>query len=274
MLTNKYGLPLAIVEAVKRDPYVGGGDISTTALIDAPQRRTLLYRHKDSIDEDVSQRVWSLLGQAVHHILERSGVDGVRVEERLYASVEGWQISGQFDRVDGNTLQDYKVTTVSKFQGDRTAWTQQLNILRWLCYKNDIDIDKLEIVAILRDWSQSRKDADGSYPLANIVVANIDVWPIAKTEAFIVERVKLHQKARAGERIPCTNDDRWYSGDTWAVRNPNHKRALRVFQNRHEAEAFKTDSTIVEHRPGEYRRCENYCEVSRFCPQHNGALHG
>ena len=33
-LTNLYGLPDALVNAVRNDPYQGGGDISVTKLID------------------------------------------------------------------------------------------------------------------------------------------------------------------------------------------------------------------------------------------------
>ena len=36
-ITNKHGLPQSIVDAVANDPYVGGGDVSVTKLIDAPQ---------------------------------------------------------------------------------------------------------------------------------------------------------------------------------------------------------------------------------------------
>jgi hypothetical protein len=271
MITNKHGLPSAFVEAVKRDPYTGGGDISTTALIDAPQRRALLHRHADSIQEDVSGMVWALMGQAVHHILERSEVDGVVVEERLYADAGGWKVSGQFDRYNPKTraLQDYKVTTVYKLQGDKKDWTRQLNVLRWLCHKNDIEVDRLQICTILRDWSHSRSLRDGSYPKTNVVMVDIEMWPLEQTEAYVMGRVEMHQAARDGEPIPCTDEERWYSGDEYAVRNPNHKRALKVCDNLADAEAFKTDSTVIEHRPGEYRRCMHFCEAAPFCSQWN-----
>ena len=91
-ITNIHNLPAAIVAAVQNDPYTGGGDISTTKLIDSPQVRVLGAAHKDAISVDVSERVWALLGQAVHTILERAGLReaGMVVEERLYAEVNGW----------------------------------------------------------------------------------------------------------------------------------------------------------------------------------------
>lgn len=268
-ITNKHNLPASFVEAVRRDPYQGGGDISATALIDSPQRRALLHKHKSNIDTDVSSMVWALLGSAVHHILERSEVDGVVVEERLYAEVDGWEVSGQFDRYNPETraLQDYKVTTVYKLSGDKKDWTRQLNVLRWLCYQNDIEVDSLQICTILRDWSHSRSLRDGSYPATNVVMVDIEMWPIEQTEQYIKDRVALHRAAREGNAAPCTDEERWYSGDKWAVKKPTAKRALRVFDNRKDAQDYKTDSTIVEHRPGEYRRCLHFCEAAPFCSQ-------
>jgi len=73
--TNVHRLPQSIVAAVTNDPYVGGGDISTTKLIDSPRIRQLTAINRDRITIDVSERVWSLLGQAVHTILERAGLN-------------------------------------------------------------------------------------------------------------------------------------------------------------------------------------------------------
>jgi len=53
IITNINGLPEALVKAVQNDPYTGGGDISVTKLIDAPQKRALWLQHHDAIEEDV-----------------------------------------------------------------------------------------------------------------------------------------------------------------------------------------------------------------------------
>ena len=65
-LTNRLNLPYALVAAIANDSYVGGGDISVTKLIDSPQIRTLGRKYNDSIVVDVSERIWALMGQAVH----------------------------------------------------------------------------------------------------------------------------------------------------------------------------------------------------------------
>lgn len=269
-ITNKHGLPQAFVNAVVNDPYdAGHSDISTTSLIDAPQRRALLYKHRSELVEDVSDRIWALLGSAVHHILERAEDEHAMVEERLFAEVEGWTISGQYDRYlpGSKTIQDWKVTTVYKAQSDPGDWERQLNVLAWLARKNGMEVEKLQICAIMRDWAKSRSLNDGSYPAANVMVIDIPIWPDAVAEEYIRERVQLHQDARDGNAKPCTDEERWYTGDSWAVKKPTAKRAFRVFSTEQEAKDNLTDDMVIEHRPGEYKRCQQYCEAAPFCAQ-------
>lgn len=115
-LTNKLGLPEAIVRAVANDSYEPGhGDMSITTLIDSPRIAVLSRQYREEIEEDAADRIFSLLGQSIHEILRRANSSGI-VEKRLYADIEGWKISGQFDRIeyfkDYGLLSDYKVTCV------------------------------------------------------------------------------------------------------------------------------------------------------------------
>lgn len=267
-LTNIYDLPPAIVEAVTRDPYVGGGDITATKLIDAPQVRRLAAQHRDALTVDVSERIWSLLGQAVHTILERAGLreQGMVIEERLFADVLGWSVSGQVDRMhmDAGTITDYKVTTVYKRHGS-DSWTRQLNVLRWLAVQNGHDVHTLEVVAIFRDWRKTDADRDPAYPRAAVARIPVPVWPIEEAAEYIMERVALHQAAWRGVDVPCTDEERWYSGTTWAVQKPGAKRALRVVDD--PATADVLPGYVLVERPGVYKRCQHYCEVRAVCPQ-------
>ena len=192
-LTNLMGLPDAFVAAVKNDPYTGGGDISVTKLIDAPQRRVLYSKFKDFVVEDVSDRVWALMGQAVHTVLERAGTSAL-VEERLFMDVNGWKLSGQFDRlhVADKTIQDWKVTSTYKADGD-DSWTKQLNILRMLAIKNGHDIERLQVVAIFRDWQRSKAERDPKYPQSNVKIIELPVWSDEQAMQYITDRVSMHQ---------------------------------------------------------------------------------
>ena len=186
--TNVHGLPQSIVDAVANGPYTGGGDGSATKLIDAPQIATLSRKHHDQLVVDVSERVWSLLGQAVHTILERAGLrqEGMIAEERLYANVLGWRISGQFDvmHLESKKISDYKVTTVYKSKGN-DKWTQQLNVLRWLAHQNGNPVDELEIVAIFRDWRKTEAERNDDYPKAAIQAIKVPVWTLEEADEMI-----------------------------------------------------------------------------------------
>jgi hypothetical protein len=268
-ITNVHRLPQSIVAAVTNDPYTGGGDISATKLIDSPRVRILTAINRDRITTDVSERVWTLLGQAVHTILERAGVreGSALVEERLFAEMCGWQVSGQFDvlSVDEKKLSDYKVTTTFKKNGS-DSWTQQLNVLRWLAHKNGYTVDTLEIVAIFRDWRKTEAQRNPDYPQAAIGVISVPVWPLDEAEQYVRERVMLHQEASEGVEHICSDEERWYSGDSWAAMKPGGKRAVKVFDHAPSFEEVPSGCEVVV-RKGEYKRCAHYCDVSAFCSQ-------
>ena len=270
IVTNVHGLPEALVRAVTNDPYSNGGaDISVTTLIDAPQIRRLKKRHADAITVDVSERIWTLLGQAVHTILERAALqsDGMVAETRLFATVKGWTLSGQFDvmALETGVLSDYKVTSTAKVT-DLDKWTQQLNILRWLAHQNGEAVKSLEIIAILRDWKKGEAERKPSYPQTPILRIPIPMWTVEEAEEFIEERILLHQHDDRMHSIRCTDEERWYTGTTYAVVKPGNTRALRVLDEPPEPSSVPEGYT-VEERPGEYRRCASYCEVRAFCPQ-------
>lgn len=266
-LTNLHGLPDALVAAVKNDPYTGGGDISTTKLIDSPQKRVLSRKYKDMVVEDVSERIWSLMGQAVHTVLERAQTSAL-VEQRLYAEVEGWKLSGQFDRVhlEDGVMQDWKVCSTYKAGGD-LSWTRQQNVLRWLAAQNGIKVDRLQVVAIFRDWKMSESKRKRDYPGQAVKVIDLPVWSLEETYDYIVERVRLHQQVERGDTVECTEEDRWYSGTVFALMKKGGKRAIKISPVREELGAAGDGLEIIERR-GESRRCVNYCEVASFCPQY------
>ena len=233
----------------------------------------LRNQYQDSIVEDVTDRIWSLLGQAVHTILERANKSDV-VEERLYADVSGWKLSGQFDRMDlrDSCLDDYKCTSTYKvMMSDMVEWERQLNVLRWLAIQNGYSVEKLRIIAILRDWRKSDAQHKAGYPKQAVVTIDIPVWPLDETYAYIKERIALHQMAEQGELIGCTDEERWYTGTTYALKKDGGKRAIKVYERKEDCEAQLVDGTFIEERKGFYRRCEDYCEVANFCKQHQSS---
>lgn len=273
-ITKHANLPAAIVEAVINDPYPHGrvGDLSATSLIDAPRIRVLQRRHADEITEDAAERIWALLGQAVHTILERAEPSAV-TERRFYARVEGWQVSGQFDRAvlypESGLLQDYKVTSAwAVVNGLKPEWERQLNVLRWLALRNGYNVNRLQIVAILRDWSRGKAAQGGGYPQQQVAVVEVPVWPEAQAEAYVHERVRIQQAAEAAPEPPvCIPEVRLQRPTTYAVMRRGRKTAIRVLEDPEAAARRAARGRLCRGAPGGSVRCEQYCPVRDFCEQ-------
>ena len=216
MLTNKLNLPQSIVLAVQNDPYTrGNSDISVTQLITPPYQRKL----KQTVEavEDVADRLFSLYGQIGHGILERAGLKAqMDVENRLFAEFNGWTVSGQYDLFEGDILMDYKFTTFWSVKSDepKPEWVQQLNLLRLLAIRNGIEVRGLKIIALLRDYQKSAAKRDPEYPQFPIVTVDIPMWTVEQAEAFMLERVKLHQHENPD---PCSDEDRWMQPPVYAL---------------------------------------------------------
>lgn len=271
-LTNKHNLPESIIKAIMNDPYNAGPcDMSVTTLI-SPARKVELTRwHKDKITEDASDKIWTLFGQAMHHVLERADNESI-TEARLSIKRQGWEISGQLDRYDptsGGSLSDYKVTSVYAVKnGHRKEWEAQLNILATLLREQSYSVDKLEIVAILRDWSNARSKGN-DYPDCPVVTIPVPLWSQEKCEEYIDERIRIHQAAKS--KLPlCTPEERWQTADVFALRKEGRKTAVKLYATEAEAnEALVAAGAkhYIEHRPGKCVRCESYCPVAEFCEQ-------
>lgn len=274
-LTNRLNLPQPLVDAVKNDSYTSGGaDISVTTLLKPPRMVALEKQHKDEIEEDVSMRIWSLMGQVVHGILERASNTGV-AERRLSINVEGWSVSGSMDRYIDGLLQDYKVVTAYKFKdgGVPIEYEQQLNVYAEILRQHGHPVNVAEIVGILRDWSKLEARRDANYPQTQVIVRNVPLWHPIKAQTFIRERVILHKQARVTLPL-CNDEERWARPTKYAAMREGQVRAVKLFENEAEAtEYVKQGKNLkVEVRPGELVRCSSYCQVSAFCTQYRDEL--
>lgn len=280
-LTNRFHLPEPIVEAVRNDPYNKGDcDYSITGLLRPPRIAQLEREHDSELEEDVSDRIWSLCGQVVHGILERAERTAM-AEKRLYAEIAGKRISGQLDRfvIIDKKLQDYKFITTWKIKsGVPKEYEEQQNCYAWLLRQNSYEVAKSELVCILRDWNRSASLRQEDYPPHHVSILPVKLWPNEEVETFIRRRIQLHESAT--HRLPrCDGEERWSTPDIFAVMVPNRKRAIRLYENEQEAlqhvVAFPDANYYIDRRLGEFgKRCSmGYCPVSRFCLQfqeHNG----
>jgi len=272
-LTNKLRLPEPIVRAIANDSYTkGDADISVTELLNPPQLRALRIANADLITEDASDRIWSLLGQSVHTIIERAGsADNELSEVTLTTTYEGWKIKGTFDHVSlaDAALSDFKVTSAWKVRngGVPFEWEAQTNIYRRMLQREkNLTINSIAIFAILRDWSKPEAARNPDYPQAQAVRLDVPLWSADKTDAFITERVLLHQAILPA---PCSESDIWATPTRYAVVKKGQTRATKLFDHLVDAVdlAESIPGATIMQRPGVARRCQDYCPVSQFCPQ-------
>lgn len=275
-LTNHTGLPQPIFDAVKNDGYSRGiADVSVTELISPPRKVALEAKHHEEMEEDCSDRIWSLLGQSIHTILERANVKGI-AERRLSIEVAGWKISGGMDLVEENgTLVDYKTTSAwSCKDGVKPEWEQQLNIYAEILRQNGTPPKGLKVIAILRDWSKLEAKRSPDYPQRQVVSFQVPLWLAVEAQTFIRERVGLHQASRTALPL-CTASERWAKPPVFAVMKPGRKSAVKLCFTAEEAKIHCVDPTYtVVERPGANTRCESYCNAAPFCSQYQTLKQG
>ena len=279
-LTNRLGLPRSIENAVRNDRYSrGDAHISVTGLIAPARKRAIEAAYQDEITEDVAERIWSLLGQIAHGILERAD-DQAWCEERLFIERHGWRISGSFDRYvleEDGRLQDYKLTsTYAIKEGLKPEWEAQENIYALMLREHGYKVTRLDVVTILRDWQKSKAKHTQDYPQVPALVIPVEMWPAARTEAYIRDRLMAHGKAQ--HALPeCTAEERWERPAVFAVHKDQNVRATSLHGTRVEAEIMaerymaersgKTAKAVysVSERPAEQKRCADYCAALPFC---------
>lgn len=288
MITNKHDLPEAFLKFEEKNTYdSGGADYSVTTLIDSPKINYLKKIHSEEITEDLSGKVFSMLGTAVHNILELGAGKNDIAEKRFFALIDGMNISGQIDLMELTEpgpfpiygMRDYKTIRGSSLVYNpegKIEWVKQLNLYRLLCHMNGYKISDLQVIAVVRDWNAASVRRDSRFPPQPVVRVPIEMWSIEETFEYARERIALHKK-----EIPdnCSNEERWRSDDVYAVHEYSKdakkglkKRATRLLDTSYDAESYIIQNGLkaeVLIREGKSVRCDgNYCLVADFCEQY------
>lgn len=274
-VTNKLGLPAAFHRAT--ETFVGAQPeprrIRVTHLIGPPQIRVLTMKHWDELSEDCSERVWALFGSLAHALLERAAPANAFSEEYLRVEVDGWTLTGTADLYQGDgKIVDYKTTSVYSVKNGepRREWVEQLNVYATMYRLLGFPVTSLEVCVICRDWSKTREKSSREYPAAPVFTIAIPLWSEANGLAYVRRRLALHAAVEAGDIQLCSDEERWATQEVWAIHKGDNKRALKLHENKDEAYAHLAELNgkhRIEHRPREYRRCEDYCLVGDHCPQ-------
>ena len=286
ILTNKLNLPQPFVDAATNDHEYTEGRYSVTELLGGTCEAILKRRHADDIEEDVSDRVWAILGTAVHEILRQAEASESQIQEnwlsvKLEGLASGYELSGIFDLYDDSTgtVTDYKSAGTIKWQKqDFEDYRMQTLLYCWLLQQIGFAAWNGEIVMILRDWSKGKAKFDKDYPQKQVqrVSFHFSDKDMEEAEEFVYMwfiMVKHEETVPDDCLEPCTPEQRWHRPDKYAVTKDGNKRATRVLDDPDEASALcdelaeKTGKPHhVEVRAGGDAKCESYCPVSDFCP--------
>lgn len=264
--------------ASKAHQHRGGGWRSVTELINPAWQAKLKREHHEAVKAVQAQsvNVWALFGTATHHLLEMAAQHDHTLTPEVFVShlFGDRAITGTADLMyrdnDKTVLCDWKTVSVwTIIYGDRIAeWTAQLNIYRYMLAKeHKLDIDRLEVCALIKDWNRTKALHDSSYPQSDRVVIPLEVWSDEQTEEYVYNRIGAHETASE----PCSAEERWAKPSTYAVLKKGRKTALRVLHSAEDAEQWMRDNggDEIEHREGDqYVRCRDYCDCGKagVCP--------
>ena len=274
-ITNKMGLPEALVQAVSTQKHNKEGQYSATTLLKGACETVLTKRHWDEIEVDASESIWTVFGTATHSIFEKQK-DNTFKEEQFSVPVGHSVVTGRVDSYDleSETIVDWKTASVWKVQfNDFSDWYKQGMVYAWLMKKSGLNVKRCKFIALLKDHSKSKARQSADYPQSPVYIYQFDVTEKAlkEIEDFInlkVWEIELAEKLPDHKLIPCTEEERWATADKWAVMKEGRKTALKLCDSEAEAEEYKATKggDYIEFRQGESKKCEDYCNVCQWCP--------
>lgn len=289
MITNKLNLPQPFVDAATSSHEYVPHRYSVTELLGGTCEAVLKRRHQGEGEEDVADRVWAILGTAVHKVLQEAEASPDQLQEnwmsvQLDGDLQGYQLSGIFDLYDDSTgtVTDYKTCSVWKTQvGDFDDWRKQTLMYCWMLQRLGFDAWNGEIVAIMRDHNMRKAKTEKDYPKHPVMRLS---WNFSEADMKGIEREirTWFTSVMEAEGIPddmlkeCSPDRRWHKADKWAVMRRGQKKAVKLFDDKKGAYEFmdwladqpsnKGRGLYVEFRQGEDTRCQSYCPVAHWCP--------
>jgi len=262
---------------------------STTQIPNPPRIVHLVERHHDEIHADVQDLAYILQGQLMHLLLEQAAGLTELAERRFFVTreINGVQVTvgGKPDAIllpqtaGPAEMDQYKYTSARGWMsGVKDEWTMAENIYRYMVEASGITIGRMFLTMIFRDWHRSdylRRPLE--YPEHAIERLPVEPWKSDKTEILLDMRLRglVIAEDLEDDDLPfCTPEERWQTGDAWAVRKRGNQNATKMFTVHMGGEeaaladaARRSGDYLVEYRKGESRRC-NHCFARPFCNQY------
>lgn len=279
-ITNKHHLPSMLKRAIEKEYTYRDKRYSITSLLDPDRVIMLKRRHNDEIEQDVTDLIFALLGTKTHFELEHIDLlENEHVEDHLeYTFENGYTLSGIIDHYDDTYLDDYKTCKAFTliFKSDYDKWKKQLQMGAYLAYKKDGKWRKKgRIIAILKDWNRLKAQTEKDYPKFACKVVNFNLGTPKEVEKMILARFDriIELEKMSDKDLPlCTPEERYNTGDKYAIKKKDNKRASKIHDTLEEAQ--KHLNNLEKDYPGVYEievresqntRCEQYCSVCKFC---------
>jgi hypothetical protein len=276
IITNKLGLPKPLVDMAQSDYKYAPNEYRVTSLLKGIRETILERRHHDKIERDVSDMIWLLFGTAVHSVLEKHQEGDQEIKEaRLKIPIGDYILSGQFDlyNAETKTITDYKTCSVWKvIYGEYEDWRRQLLIYAYMLQSIGFPVEKAEIIALMKDHSKSQAKIKADYPKQPVrkITFTFTEKDFAEIESWLHQRFEEIAKA---EKLPddelplCTPEERFNSGDKFAVMKKGRKTAMRVLDSMEDAKYWMATNggDYIETRKGEDKKCMDYCSACEFC---------
>ena len=85
---------------------------------------------------------------------------------------------------------------------DKPEWEKQLNCYAYLVRKNkERAVSKLQIVAILRDWSRRKAMTEKDYPKSQVIMVDVPLWEFEQQEAYLETRISISLTASSPVQV-------------------------------------------------------------------------
>ena len=281
--TNYYNLPKSLTDVIDNITYdITLNDpnrFSATSLIQTPRIRQLTIRHWNEIEDDYSNHIWQITGNAFHYILAKTKKENRQIEQKIEIKLDDYLIVNKPDLYDEETktIEDWKVTSVFAVKSVKKDWEQQLNCYDWSLEKIGFKPEKMVINAILRDWSETEfKRYKKDYPPIPFKQIEIPIWTFEQQNQFILDRISIHKIAEKlnDKELPlCSPEERWATEEKWAVYKNKNIRATKLLDSETKAKRYtnkcnknvKNDKFYYKKREGLDLRCIKYCTCNHFC---------
>lgn len=200
----------------------------------------------------------------------------IYMEIRRQRKMGNTTISGMPDFVWQGQVQDLKSTKVYNWihHGNDKKYMMQGSIYRWIM-PEIITKPTMQVNFIFTNWNpaEAQRRASEGYPQYAVGQRTLELMPIMDIERWLKERIKLIHKYKDVLEVDmplCTPEDVWQKEATWAYyKNPNAKRATKLFDNQYAAELWRAQQGPggrIEERPGEVKFC-TFCAGRPICKQ-------